>query len=286
MMYWERHFLFFIAVLLILAAPPSVSAFEVKGLASPESFIVDESTGLYFISNINGSPGQRNNAGYITRLDKSGKVIEKEFIKGGRDGVVLNAPKGLLISGGILYVSDIDHVRGFDKETGKAGAVVDLRKFKARFLNDLAADGGGNIYVTDMTTNRVFKIEPSNGYKVSMLVNDARLGSPNGIRFHAKSGKLAVVSYATGRIFWMDLSGAFEKYMEISFSSLDGVDFDARGRMYVSSFGGGKIYRIGEKRVKVIKSGLESPADISLDTKNRLILVPSLKGNRAFTIKY
>ncbi len=286
MMYWGRHFLFFIAILFILAAPLPVSAFEVEGLASPESFIVDESTGLYFISNINGSPGQRNNAGYITRLDKSGKVIEKEFIKGGKGGAVLNAPKGLLISDGILYVSDIDHVRGFDKETGKARVAVDLRKFKARFLNDLAADGGGNIYVTDMTTNRVFKIEPSNGYKVTMLVKDARLGSPNGIRFHAKSGKLAVVSYGTGRIFWMDLSGVFEKYMEISFSSLDGVDFDERGRMYVSSFGGGKIYRIGGQGVRVIKSGLVSPSDISLDTKNRLILVPSLKGNRAFTIKY
>lgn len=286
MMYWERHFLFSIALLCILAAPPPVSAFEVEGLSSPESFITDESTGLYFISNINGSPGQRNNAGYITKLDKSGKVIEKEFIKGGRDGVVLNAPKGLLILGEILYVSDIDYVRGFDKETGKARVAVDLREFEAGFLNDLAADGGGNIYVTDMTTNRVFKVEPSNGYKVSVLVEDARLGSPNGIRFHAKSGKLALVSYDTGRIFWMDLSGVFEKHMEISYASLDGVDFDERGRMYVSSFGGGKIYRIGDHSVRVIKSDLVTPADISLDTKNRLILVPSLKGNRAFTIRY
>src|SRR3989338_7111047 len=110
-----RIFKFFLTIsILISTASIPVSAFEVQGLKTPESFIADPSTGNYFISNINGGgPGGKNN------------------------DITLNAPKGLDIIGNILYVSDIDFVRGFDKETGKLLHDLDFKTFNPSSLNDL-----------------------------------------------------------------------------------------------------------------------------------------------------
>jgi len=72
----------FIFILLIIFLE-SVSAFEVQGLKTPESFIADPSTGNYFISNINGGgPGGKDDDGFITKLDKDGKVINLAFVDG------------------------------------------------------------------------------------------------------------------------------------------------------------------------------------------------------------
>ena len=51
----------------LLIASPSLG-FEVSDLETPESFIVDSSSGEYYISNINGSPVARDNNGFITKL--------------------------------------------------------------------------------------------------------------------------------------------------------------------------------------------------------------------------
>src|SRR3972149_5241500 len=117
-----------ISVMLVLTFPSArptlllsglAYAFEVKGLRTPESFIVDPSTGAYFMSNIDGKPTQKDNNGFITKLDKTGKIIKLKFVEGGKKGVTLHAPKGLAVIDSILYATDIDFVRGFDKETGE-----------------------------------------------------------------------------------------------------------------------------------------------------------------------
>ena len=94
-------------------------ALQILELRGPYSFVVDPATKEYFISSINGDEDARDNNGFITKLDESGKVVGLKFIEGGRDGVTLHAPRGLAIVGQTLYVADLDHVWGFDKATGK-----------------------------------------------------------------------------------------------------------------------------------------------------------------------
>ncbi|MFQ5431586.1 MAG: SMP-30/gluconolactonase/LRE family protein [Nitrospinota bacterium] len=279
--------LLFCLSVLALAAP--AFAFEVSALSVPESFIVDDETGSYYISNINGRPTEKNNSGFITKLSPDGTVVEKKFVQGGKNGVTLHAPKGLLITGDTLYVTDIDHVRGFDKKTGGQKVSIDLRSFKPKFLNDLAQDYFGMIYVTDMGTNRIFNIDPANGNKADVFASGPELASPNGISFSAVQRKLIFANAGTGELYWLDEHGKplkFETKKKLD-TGLDGIDFDLEGNIYVSTFTGGKIYRIGRQGdVKQFVTDLITPADISLDTANRLILVPSFSGNRAFTLAY
>ena len=255
----------------------------------PESFIVDDESGSYFISNINGNPTGKDNSGFITKLNSDGTVSDKKFVQGGKNGVTLHAPKGLLISEDTLYVTDIDHVKGFDKKTGAQKVSIDLRPFKPKFLNDLAQDYFGVIYVTDMGTNRIFSIETKNGNKVAVFASGPPLASPNGIRFSATRRRLIFANAGTGELYWLDEHGKplkFETKKKLD-TGLDGIAFDQEGNLYVSTFTGGKIYKISRQgKVTEFVTDIVTPADISLDTINRLILVPSFSGNRVFTFTY
>ena len=275
----------FIFILLIIFLE-SVSAFEVQGLKTPESFIADPSIGNYFISNINGGgPGGKDDDGFITKLDKDGKVINLIFVDGKNKDIILNAPKGLDIIGNILYVSDIDFVRGFDKETGKLLYDLDFKAFNPSSLNDLTHDSQGNLYVSDWIGNFIFTIETRNNHKVSVVAKGNTLGGPNGLNIHPKTNKLINVTWETGKVQEIDSSGSIKILVEDKrFKTLDGIDFDNNGNMFVSSFTGGEVYKITpDLKVDVFLKGLTSPADINIDKKNNLLLIPSFEGNSAKT---
>lgn len=263
-------------------------AFEVKGLKTPESFIADPTTGNYFISNINGNPTEKDNNGFITKLDRTGKIIKLKFVEGGKDGVTLHAPKGLTIIDNVLYVTDIGTVKSFDKETGNPVFNLDLTEVSPAFLNDLTHDSDGNLYVTDMVANMILKIETRNAQKTSILVKDPLLGGPNGIVFNPQTGNLIVASRDTGSILEVDPTGQIRLLLKSKgLKKLDGIDLDDEGNIYISSFSDGRIYKIRSdfKRVKLFKEGLTTPADISLDRVNQLVLIPSFNGNKARTEK-
>ena len=271
-----------------------VQAFEVTGLSTPESFIVDPQTGNYYISNINGAPTQKDNNGFITKLDKTGKILSLKFIEGSKTGVTLHAPKGLDMIGDVLYVSDIDAVRGFNKKTGKPLYNLNLKEMGALFLNDLTHDHQGNLYISDTTVfvdsnapGTIFKIEPRHQHRVSIFIRDTALGSPNGVVIHPETGRLLANTWGSGKILEILPDGTIKTLIEdAAWKDLDGLDYDHNGNFYISSFTGGIIYKISkDMKIKVIKDGLTTPADINIDRKTGMILVPFFNGHAATTIK-
>ena len=57
------------------------AASQVDGLQTPQSFLADPSGEFYFISNINGEADAKDNNGFITRLDKDGKITERDDVE-------------------------------------------------------------------------------------------------------------------------------------------------------------------------------------------------------------
>ena len=280
-------------VLVLMSITLPVRAFEVTGLSTPESFIVDEQSGNYYISNINGAPPQKDNNGFITRLDPDGKITALKFIEGGRDGVTLHAPKGLSIIGRVLYMSDIDAVRGFDKETGKVLHTIDLQGMGALFLNDLTHDNRGNLYISDTTAfvdskapGTIFKIETQNQHRASILVRDASLGSPNGLVIHPKTKRLMTNTWGAGKILEILPNGKIKTFIEApAWKDLDGLDYDNSGNLYISSFTEGIIYKVSEDmKISVVKDGLTTPADVNINRQNNTLLIPFFNGHAAITI--
>src|SRR5207253_7934041 len=126
-------------------APGATKVTVVEGFLTPESVLHDSVQDIYFVSNINGSPTAKDNNGFISRVKPDGAVENLKFIEGARNGVTLNAPKGLALQGDTLWVADIDVIRSFNAKTGALIDSVSLAKLGAVFLNDLAVTPTGAV---------------------------------------------------------------------------------------------------------------------------------------------
>jgi DNA-binding beta-propeller fold protein YncE len=282
-----RHAHRTLSLLVSLSLATPALALQVTGLRNPAVFIVDSSTDTYYLSNQNGGPSERDNNGFITKLDKDGKIVKLKFIQGGADGVRLDSPKGLAIVDNVLYVSDIDAIRAFDLGSGRPLKSADLTDFHADFLTGLATDGRGLLYIADSGADTIFKVDVRNTGKPVVFAKTAELAGPHGLAVHPSSGALVIVSWNQGKILEIAPNGVLKvlfsnSFFNSRFGNLMGVDFDAYGNMYVSDFSQGKILRVDRNfRIQTIAEFLTTPAGLAIDRKNHVILVPYLMGNAA-----
>lgn len=275
-----RHVL--LVAVLTLGFSAQSEAAQITGLESPNSFVGDPSGKDYFISNINGEPDARDNNGFITKLDTEGKITNLKFIQGGVSDVLLHAPKGMALIGSMLYIADLDQLKGFDKTTGKLLVTISFpsQAHGQVSLTDVAASPTGLLYASDQTANSIYRITPSDNHRIDLLIHDDRLAGPAGIAIHPKTNHLIAVSWEKGKILEITPDGQLSElesngFFTSRFQNLSGVDFDQWGNMYVSDFTKGKIWRMTrDHRFQVIAEYLPAPADIGIDRANNLILVP------------
>ena len=103
----------------LVIVSPLGAQITVTELQSPYSFVNDPIEKGYFISSVNGEAETADNNGFITKLDPHGKLLNLKFIQGGKGDVILHAPKGMALVEHVLYVADLNTLRGFDTTTGK-----------------------------------------------------------------------------------------------------------------------------------------------------------------------
>jgi len=266
------------------AAPPSVAAAPAsrplstyKGLSAPESVLYDAVGDRYLVSNVNGNPTERDNNGFISVLSPSGEITALKWIEGGKNGVKLDAPKGLALVGDTLYVADISVVRTFDARTGAARG--DIPVPGSTFLSDLVAGADGKLYLTDAGppqgefdgagTEAVYVIK---GKRARPLAKGSALGRPDGL---AWSEKGPVISpFGSDEIYRLDGHGKRQDVTKLPAGGLAGIVKLGDGYL-VSSWQTSSIYRgkLGGT-FRVALSGQQSPADIGYDTRRARLLVP------------
>lgn len=271
---------FQIAFACFFCAAPA-AAFTLSGFDTPESIAVDPDDGAYYVSNLNGGPTDRDGNGYISKISANGNLVIQKFIGAKPEEALLDAPKGMAVSGGILYAADIDALKGFDKETGKPRVVVQLAGHGAKFLNDVAVDRRGVLYVTDTLANRIYRVDPHQEHAVSVFREGDDLEGPNGILLNPKTGHVMVACFRSGKLVEIDKSGGLH-VLKKGLSQLDGLAMDEKGTLYLSSFDKGEIYRIGyygRGTLTTFQSGLTTPADIAYDRRQESLLVPSFQGH-------
>jgi len=276
----------FISIVSVAIVSPLGAQITVTELQSPYSFVNDPIEKGYFISSVNGEAETADNNGFITKLDPHGKLLNLKFIQGGKGDVTLHAPKGMAVAEHVLYVADLNTLRGFNTTTGESVMTLTVRspatsqsELPRASLSDVAFDGKGYLYCSDQKANTIYRVDLAT-QTLSVLVTDLALAGPSGLVVHPKSGQIIAVSWDKGKIFEVSPEGAVTElfsngFFSNRFQNLRGVDFDRWGNMYVSDFTTGKVWRMTwDKRFQVIAEFLPSPGDLSIDRANNLILVP------------
>lgn len=252
---------------------------ENAGLQTPESVLHDPVRDIYLVSNINGQPLDKDNNGFIARISPAGDIVRLKWIAGGVNGVTLNAPKGMAISGDVLYVTDIDAVRMFNAETGAPQGDIAIEG--ATFVNDATVAADGTVYVTDTGwgsgsdgftntgTDAIWAIRDGSARAV---VRDVSLHNPNGI--YATGSRLIIVN-ARGEVFYFSLSGDKGLPQTLPGASLDGVVMTGGGQLLISSWQTQSVYQgTMETGFTAIIENVPSPADIGYDAARNRVLIP------------
>lgn len=265
------------------ALPPGAA--RVKGdFQVPESVLYDKANDVYLVSNINGKPTDKDDNGFISKVSPDGAVTALKWIDGAAEDVKLDAPKGMAIANGVLYVADITVVRKFDLKTGKAQGEIALDG--ATFVNDVvAAPDGKTIYATDSGLAPDFSPSGSDavwkivGDKPVALAKDKTMGNPNGIVTSADGKSVWVATFGTGELREITGKGEVKPGTKLPKGQLDGIVW-VGDELIVSSWEGKAVYR-GKPggEWKEIASNLEAPADIGYDDKRKQLLVPRFNGN-------
>jgi sugar lactone lactonase YvrE len=268
---------------------------ETDGLKTPESVRYDPELDVFYVSNINGNPSQHDNNGFIAivRADST-SAAPKVLVEGGKNGVTLDAPKGLALAGDTLWVADINHVRAFNRRTGAKLADVDLSAQKAQFLNDVVIGGDGAVYVTDTGilfddkggmshpgTDQIFRIS---GGKATSIKADS-LDAPNGIAFDKTNDRFILGGFAGKAVQSWHPGDKVPATLATGPGQYDGVEVLNDGRILVTSWADSTVDVVQNGALSRLVSGVNGPADIGVDTKRMLVAVPLFNDNKVVYYK-
>ncbi len=249
-----------------------------QGLAGPEAVRYDPDQDVYFVSNFNGSSSEADSNGYIAKARPDGSIDSLKFMTGTEEAP-LHSPRGMYITGDTLYVADLKGVHGFNKQTGEQVAFNDFTDFEPGFLNDVAVDTNGVIYVTDTGQARVYQIKGSN----ISIVADSLTDPPNGITLGENNDQLVIAPWNGGQVFrsFSPADSTLQDFITVeSGGNFDGIE-PYNGSFLVSSQNDSSLYLISDNQESkaLIKTGPE-PADIALDTKRDQVAIPYIELDR------
>lgn len=243
-----------------------------EGIKVPESVLFDAQTNQIFVSNINGNSSEKDGNGFISILSPDGKVLKAEWVTG------LNAPKGLAIYKGNLFVTDIDELVEIEMKEAKI-----VRRYpveNAKFLNDVTISEDGLVFVTDSRDNKIYKL--SDG-KLGLWLDDALLKNPNGL--WAEKGVLYV---GTGNILQVDIKSKKINILVENCQGIDGLEKLQDGNFIYSNWVGRIFVTKGKESIQLLDTvDKQNTADIDFVPGKNLVIVPTFMGNsvEAYTLK-
>lgn len=257
---------------------------EIQGFNNPESVIYDASIDTLFVSNVNGSPTEKDGNGYISKILPDGTMLEREWVAG------LNAPKGLAIYKGTLYVSDIDTLIAIDIASGTISNSYQVDD--AKFLNDVAVNKNGKVFVTDMVLNRIHCLCDD---QFNIWLESPELENPNGLHVEGDNLILAAWGVMTDG-FATEVPGhlksisikdkSITSFGGSPIGNLDGVESDGMGGYYVTDWMTGKLYQINKSGdAKLLLELEQGMADHEVILEKDLIILPMMKNDKVLAYK-
>ncbi|MGM0565163.1 MAG: ATP-binding protein [Bacteroidota bacterium] len=238
---------------------------ETEGLITPESVLYDGENDVFYISNINGKPTDKDDNGFISKLGTEGNILKKKWVKG------LHAPKGMVKAHGHLYVTDIDRIAKIDLDKGEIVKYYDVET--ASFLNDMEVIDG-TVYISDMAENVIYSL---NNNKVQVFKNEG-LKKPNGM---LTSGKW-LINGNENYILKIHTKTHETQKIETAVGGIDGLKF-YDSNTYITSDWTGNVHKVNASgEAELLFSTADDDiqaADFEYVPSKKLLVVPTFFNN-------
>ncbi len=244
-------------------------------LSTCESVLYDEDLDQLFVSCINGSPAEKNGKGFISVLKPDGTIKSLDWVKG------LNAPKGMAILDGKLYVADIDQLVVINIK--KAKIVERIPVEGATFLNDVAVSPDGKVYFTDSDTGYIWIYS---GGKLQKWITEG-LERPNGL--YIEEDRVLLTSSGSQDLKIINRSTGEAKVVTTDIGHGDGIEFTGTKGFYITSSWSGEVFLISPdyNKLSLLKTSDQeiNSADIGFNMKKQVVYVPTFFDNRVVAYK-
>ncbi len=240
-----------------------------------ESVLYDKNLNQLFVSCINGSPAEKNSEGFISVVKLDGTIQSLKWVTG------LNAPKGMAILGGKLYVADIDELVVISIKKAK---IVDRIPVEgATFLNDVAVSPDGKVYFTDSDTGIIWIYS---GGKLQLWIKEG-LNRPNGL--YIEEDRVLLTSSGSQDLKVIDRSTGEAKVVTTDIGHGDGVEFTGKQGYYLTSSWSGEVFIISPdyNKLSLLKTSDQeiNSADIGFNMEEQVVYVPTFFDNRVVAYK-
>lgn len=244
-------------------------------LATPECAVYDPQTQQLYISNLNLDSDAAND-GFISLLNADGSIGNARWAEG------LEAPLGIDVHDGYLYVNDPTAVVKIDLKSGKVSQRIEVAG--AKRLNGIDVDGQGVIYSADIEGNRIYRIQQDGTSHV--LIESETLDRPNGVLL--RNSELLVASNRGGRLLSVDLESKAIDTLAEEMESADGI-IALEGGHYLVSGWTGQVHFVSRdlKRQTILDTRDKkiNAADIAYIPEENLLVVPTFGDNRVIAYK-
>ena len=235
-------------------------------LKVPESVLFDGDNKVLYATNIDGTdPWGKDGKGSVAKVGIDGKVIATEWVSG------LNAPKGMGLYKGKLYVADLNELVVIDIAGGKIDKRIVVTG--AVGLNDVSISKSGIVYVSDSKLKKIFTVKDG----VSELFLDTLKG-PNGVLMRGDDFYLL----DAGAMYKMNKDKTLTMITDGMDGGTDGIE-NISGNDFIISCWQGVVWYVnadGSKQQLLDSRGdKKNTADIGMDVKNKIIYVPTFWRN-------
>lgn len=257
------------------ATPQLELLWQTKELRTPESVLYQsiDAEPTLFVSEIEGQSNAADGQGGIALLNVDGTIRQHNWLRG------LNAPKGLASFQGKLYVADITELVIIDIKTAQV-----IEKFSAPdsvFLNDVAVDPQGIVYVSDTRKNRIYRFQHNT---LSPWLENVE--AANGLTFVGHTLYIG----AGDKLYKTDDKGQLTIVAQGFAERADGVEPVGNGDFIVSCWAGLVYYVHADGTLNLLLDNRPhqlNTADIGWDSVKQILYVPTFLGHsvQAYQLK-
>ena len=255
---------------------------QTEGFATPESALYDDARDIMYVSLMDGGAVEKDGRGQIVVVDEQGQLL-RTLTEG------LHAPKGMALYQDTLYVGDIDRIAVISVQDGQKRFIP---VEGARFLNDVEADDEGHIYVSDMLTGTLYRLQ--HGQDAVTIVDDVTIAHPNGLYwdgvalFIASWGEGMRDDFSTeqaGRLYRYDPKSRVVTEASERFGNLDGIAVDDKGRMFVTDWINGGLFVVVDGKARKIQALPSGSADLGYHRRGAFFVIPLMKDGHLLALK-